>query len=638
MPVIDFPSNPSNNELFIAQGKAMRYNSAKNKWRHVTTLTQSQITDLENKTVGVSSMSVSGNTLVIQKDDSSYANVSLAPFAGNILTNYASASQLPMTNLVSGTQVYVTDTDSLFITDGSGWYKVATVNLSPSLSLGVSSISLGTGGSVDVNYTVNEPEDTPFTVTASATSNATITVHQANNTITFDAPVAATTETITITASDGVNTIGDTLSMTINLGPTWVGVTQLQDLIMPTVSAGEQPDPGDLFGSAVSFSGDGNFIAIGATGAQGNGNNFYNNGQAYVFKANAGQTAWSISGFQSSGLLPPFDAVHRQIGASNTLSFDGTGTYLAVGAKNTSHNGNNNWGYTWIYKNDGTDYFSRVATLYHNSSGALSQFGAATKMSYDGDMVLISAPFRTIGSHTYVGSVYVYTRSGTTWTNTQTIEQNISDRVNDDNLGHHMDMTKTKTHAIIGSQNISGHIAGKAYIYTISNGILTEQAKLTPSDGVINDAFGASVAINDAGDRAAVGAWDADVGATLRAGAVYIYTRSGTTWSEVQKIIQPVAITRGRFGNNIAMNGDGTKLFISEVGLSPAAGQLHVYNLSGGSYILEETLTTSANAAGNAYGDSLACDHSGELVVAGAIRATVNGHANAGKVTIHKAN
>ena len=114
MPVIDFPSSPSNNELFIAQGKAMRYNSDKNKWRQVTTLTSNQITELEGKTVGITSMSISGNTLVIQKDDSTHANVSLSAFAGNILTNYASASQLPTTGLVAGSQVYVTDTDCLY--------------------------------------------------------------------------------------------------------------------------------------------------------------------------------------------------------------------------------------------------------------------------------------------------------------------------------------------------------------------------------------------------------------------------------------------------------------------------------------------------------------------------------------------
>jgi hypothetical protein len=117
---INFPSSPSNNQLFVTEGKAMRYNATKNRWKAVSTLSSSQITDLENRTVGVSSMSVSGNTLVIQKDDSSYANVSLASFAGNKLTTYANASILPLSDLVSGTQVYVEDTDSLYITDGSG--------------------------------------------------------------------------------------------------------------------------------------------------------------------------------------------------------------------------------------------------------------------------------------------------------------------------------------------------------------------------------------------------------------------------------------------------------------------------------------------------------------------------------------
>ena len=637
MPVINFPSSPSNNELFIAQGKSMRYNSAKNKWNQVGTLTAAQVSQLENNTVGVSSMSISGNTLVIQKDDSTHANVSLASFAGNILTNYASASQLPITNLVSGTQVYVEDTDSLFITDGSGWFKVATVNLSPSLALGVSSISLNTGGSVDVNYTVNEPEDTPYTITASATSNATITVYQANNTITFDTPVAATTETITITASDGVNTVGDTLSMTINLGPAWGGVTQLTEVIRPS-SGGDVPDQDDHFGSAVTMSGDGNFIAVGAQGDGGNGNSFYYQGEVWIYKANAGQTAWSISGFQTAGIQAPFNAVARQIGSYGSISFDGTGTYLSVGAPNTSHNGQNNWGYAYIYKNDGTDYFGRVALLYQNASGAASQFGATTKISYDGDMLLINAPMRTVGSVTNAGTVYVYTRSGSTWTNTQTIEQSASDAANDDKFGSAMDMTKTKTYAIIGTSNISGGVdAGKAYIYTISGGILSQQAKLTPSDGVINDGFGCSVAINDAGDIAAVGTYEADVGSTPRAGAMYIYTRSGTTWSQVQKITQPVALTQQRFGFNVAMNGDGKTLFISERGLNPNSGKIHVYKLSGGTYTLEESLTTAANAASNGYGESMACDHAGELVVGGTVGHVINGNTNAGKAVIHKA-
>tara|TARA_B100001093_G_scaffold391896_1_gene378367 strand:+ start:3374 stop:5410 length:2037 start_codon:yes stop_codon:yes gene_type:complete len=485
MPVINFPSNPSNNELFIAEGKAMRYNSAKNKWRQVTTLTQSQVTSLENNTIGVASMSISGNTLVIEKDNGTHANVSLAPFAGNILTNYASASQLPLTNLVSGTQVYVTDTDSLFITDGSGWFKVATVNLSPSLSLGVSSISLSTGGSVDVNYTVNEPEDTPYTISASATSNATVTVHQSNNTITFDTPTASTSETITISATDGVNTVGDTLTMTITL-PTWETASQSGITIGAPVGVNSGAHFGgnnqSARGQGVAMSADGNTMVISAYNNQGNNIFEYNwDGSSWILNQNingAGSYALYYSSTVPADISANGGAPSRP---GHAVDIDMAAGVLVVSDPGViSTNGNGNGGVVYVYERQGTSWIFQqmlrpTANYNTNRNMYIAMFGEQVRCS--GNTIIVGAWRQGNSSSENIGSVYIYTKSGSTWSLQQEIQG--------------------------------------------------------PGP---NSYFGANIAYDPTEDRVAISAWG---GQAAEVGTVFIYERSGSTWTQADAIYSP---------------------------------------------------------------------------------------------------
>ena len=473
MPVIDFPSNPSNNELFIIQGKAMRYNSDKNKWRHVSTMSSSQVSDLENKSVGISSMSVSGNTLVIQKDDSTHANVSLAQFAGNILTNYSSASQLPITGLIAGSQVYVTDTDSLFITDGSGWYKVATVNLSPSLSLGVSSISMGSGGSVDINYTVNEPEDTPYTVTASATANATITVHQANNTITFDNPIAATSETITISATDGINTVADTLTMTISIGPDWPNATTT--LFNHPASAAEQ-----RFGNCMDM--DETTLVVGSTAED----NY--RGAVRVYTRASESDAWSL---QQTINGPTINS-----GFAGRVSLDGDN--LAVGMTGFDNGGATNTGGVQIWVRTGTTWSQQGGNIVPSNTQYVQHSVGGVKIS--GDNLLIATPY----DDNHQGSVYYYSRSGTTWTYRQKVKSNVPS--NNRRYGDGLDIVGNIL--IVGDRDNSNSTSGQVHIYTLTGTTWSHNGTITPSDGQPGDDFSSldSVVINANSDTIAVGA------------------------------------------------------------------------------------------------------------------------------------
>jgi hypothetical protein len=610
---INFPSSPSNNQLFVAEGKAMRYVASKGKWKQVSTLTSSQITDLEARTVGVSSMSISGNTLVIQKDDSSYANVSLASFAGNKLTTYANASILPLSDLVSGTQVYVEDTDSLYITDGSGWYKIATVNLSPSLTLGVESISLTSGGSVDVNYTVNEPEDTPYTVTASSTSNATITVYQANNTITFDTPVAATTETITITATDGVNSVGDTLTMTITLGPDWSSPSLDQTLTHPnsTASLG--------FGSSVDT--DGTILVVG-TGAETVGGQSYR-GVVRTYTDSSG--SWTLQQTINSPSSEN-DAFGGQVSIS--------GNTLAAGVEGWDNGaiGLNGSGAVAVYTYNGSTW-SHQATIRANDDEAYDSF-SNQGVKLIGDELLVACPFKGTSTR---GAAYFFKRSGSTWTQSQKIVSRnpinnerfggvvdfkgelliVSGAQNDtsstypggyidiytrsgtgnwtyantiqaaetgagDQFGVSAAVGENEDYIIVGAQNYDAGVAnGAVYVFTGSGNTWTEQAKLSASDSSANFRFGNKVKFGSNAEVAVVGSFHANASSnTLNdAGAAYVFTRSGNTWTQETRLQSPNPQTSGQFGrgfaiaNNILMIGSQ-----DDVGANTSAGKLYIYS------------------------------------------------------------
>jgi hypothetical protein len=80
-----------------------------------------------------------------------------------------------------------------------------------------------------------------------------------------------------------------------------------------------------------------------------------------------------------------------------------------------------------------------------------------------------------------------------------------------------------------------------------------EQQQLTASDGAESDNFGWSVSIS--GDYAVVGAYgDDDKGSA--SGSAYVFVRSGTTWTEQQKLTASDGASTDFFGHSVSISGD----------------------------------------------------------------------------------
>ena len=169
----------------------------------------------------------SGNLIV--KD--SQANTSiLEPGLGiqgaGAVTTYANSSVLPFSPISpAGSLAYATATGTLYMSNGSGWYKISLINTAPSITLSSTAANPTLDGlTLDFTYTVNEPEGTPVTITLAnsgiaTTGNVAVTHTTSNNHIrlVFDGTTEYSGDaTVTLTVTDGVNTGTGTITIDTN--------------------------------------------------------------------------------------------------------------------------------------------------------------------------------------------------------------------------------------------------------------------------------------------------------------------------------------------------------------------------------------------------------------------------------------
>jgi FG-GAP repeat protein/PKD domain-containing protein len=112
--------------------------------------------------------------------------------------------------------------------------------------------------------------------------------------------------------------------------------------------------------------------------------------------------------------------------------------------------------------------------------------------------------------------------------------------------------------AIVGAPAYKGN-SGAAWIFTRSDGVWTEQARLTGAGETGSAFFGWSVALSADGNTAVVGG----PGDNSGAGGVWVFTRSNVTWTQQgTKLVGVGAIGNAEQGNSIALSADGNTVVV----------------------------------------------------------------------------
>ena len=136
--------------------------------------------------------------------------------------------------------------------------------------------------------------------------------------------------------------------------------------------------------------------------------------------------------------------------------------------------------------------------------------------------------------------------------------------------------------AVVGARNktVDGkEFQGAAYVFVRSGSTWTQQQQLlgVPDGG--QDMFGSSVAIS--GDTIAVGSPRSTAGGKTQAGIVYLFHRSGTTWSLEQQVSASNPQKSGQLGSVVQLDGD---TLVASVSSSPGPGWAHVFSRSGSTW------------------------------------------------------
>ena len=378
---------------------------------------------------------------------------------------------------------------------------------------------------------------------------------------------------------------------------------------------------GTLEGHGVALSGDGNTLAVGAPyessnakGVNGNQNDtsLYSAGAVYVFVRR--NNTWAQQAYvkaSNPGQSDKFGFVVSVSQDGNTLAVAAPGEASAAKGINGDQNDNSipEAGAVYIFTRAGSAW-SQQAYLKASNTGEPGvgdqfadgdRFGFSIGLSADGNTLAVGAIAEDSGakgingdqndnSQPNSGAVYVFTRNGTSWSQQAYIKASDTDAA--DLFGYSVGLSADgntlaasaydedgSAREINGVQDKGRRGTGAIFVFTRTGGTWTQQAYLKASNAETGDSLGYSIAISQDGNTIAGGAADEDClmpgifpGATHvcqddqpqdnSSGAVYVFVRNGTMWTQEAFIKSSNPDKEDWFGSRLTLSGDGNALAV----------------------------------------------------------------------------
>lgn len=372
----------------------------------------------------------------------------------------------------------------------------------------------------DQTTTLGEPLTVPVTITGA--TSATVTATSSDQTIVPDVNIdvtgSGTDYTLTITPSA---TTSGTATITVSAAANGKSVTRAFDVAVEQPFVGSEAElkglNNEVIGEAVAVSED--YLVAGGIE------------YAYVF--------WRVDDeWKPMAKLTASDAGPGQFfGNSVAVS----GDVIVVGSDR--HGG----GAAYVFERVGNSW-TEVDKLVDPLPELQDSFGRS--VAIDRDTIVVGAQGDE-NQGVDSGSVFVFTKQDlggwSLWGKLGPV-----DPVDSDTLGEEVDIDGTYLIAgNYGHDTPTVDAAGSATIYRLDGGVWTIDDTLSPGELEAGDHFGISVAIS--GEYALVGSVNDD-DAGLNAGAVYVYHRGDSGWTEVDKLTADNAAEHEAFGYNVALD------------------------------------------------------------------------------------
>jgi hypothetical protein len=335
-----------------------------------------------------------------------------------------------------------------------------------------------------------------------------------------------------------------------------------------------------------------------------------------------------------------------ELTASDGLTNTGFGYPVAVSGNTLvvgGAGGDGELGAAYVFVKPATGWANMTETAELTASDAQKTSSVGISVAISGNTIVVGLPCETIDSNQFQGSAYVFVEPTGGWTNmTQTAELTASDGGAGNFFG--LSVAIGKHIIVVGSPDrasSSPQDSGAAYVFVepkIGWRHATQTAKLTASDGVVQALLGSAVAINAGGDTVMVGAPLAHPMGTITQGAVYVFVEPPSGWADATQIAELSSF------ENAGTDGLGGSLSIQ--GNTVVAGAGDSYDGTGAVYVFVEpsggwtnmTETAQLTALGGSIGDGLGSSVVlyGDVILAGALGATVRSNRDQGEVYIYR--
>lgn len=355
------------------------------------------------------------------------------------------------------------------------------------------------------------------------------------------------------------------------------------------------PDGGDMFGTSVALSDDGNLLAVGVPGQD---SAVYGSGAVHLYARSGASWSYEAS---VTATNPGFE---NYFGRSVALS--GNGEILVVGAP---HEGSAEVGVHAANAGNQTNDCnaapavncserSGAVYVYTRSSGwsaqkyikpyntsAADEFGTSLALSSDGRVLAVGSVMQAgVSGGLQQGAVYLFD-GASDWAQLQMLKATYGDH--DDRFGATVSLSADGETLVVGADGEDSNYAsdpsinaaatynaGAVYVYMRVSGVWQNEVYLKAPNIGGGDKFGAVVSLSSDGNMLAVGAPMEDSAQTSigsnqgddtagdNSGAVYIYTRSNSAWTLHRYVKAPNTDVNDEFGSALALSADGDTLVV----------------------------------------------------------------------------
>lgn len=471
-----------------------------------------------------------------------------------------------------------------------------------------------------VQYTItNYDINTAYTVTASVG-----TLTRSGDTITYTAPVTTGTLVLTVNSKVAEVSIENTAPIAPNITSPVTGSTNL--------------------GSSVSLSASTFLMNVGSDNHLSSDwqvatDNTFNNVISSTTNDTINKTNWSATGLSPNttyyarvrykgtvsgygswstaisfttkinflpineiAMLTASDKVANDGFGNTNITINSTGDRCFIGRHYYASTASRAKGAVYVFvKNNGT--WVEESIISPSELINSDNFGYSLTIDNLGNRLAVSAPGQDPSGVSDAGAVYIFSRSGSTWTQeAKILPANPTARRM---LGQVIKFDSSANRIAINAE-----IPQNVYVYSRSGTTWTLETKITKPE-TANYAFGGSLDFTSAGDRIVVGDMAIDT-ANTDVGRVYIYSRSGSTWSLEATISSPNNTSEYRFGTNVAISKDGTYIAVANNFGSSAQTtlrQISIYKRSGTIWTLQQSLNdpidNGSSSSHSSFGNSL---------------------------------